>query len=235
MSASATQPREPSQGQPPYSRANPSPRYRELNALYRQMHEQGAHGSAPEQTFPGLSLPPQAGAIKQLIDRFGARTILDYGCGKGLQYQPMSLKNEATGESWPDMRHFWGVQSITCYDPAYEPFMTLPEGRFDGVICTDVLEHCPQEDMAWILEELFAYARGFVFANIACYPAKKTLPNGENAHCTIQPPQWWAGHIRELCARYPAVAAKFVVAFFEQTAEGPKPRKVTLQSDHFGA
>jgi hypothetical protein len=66
------------------------------------------------------------------------------------------------------------------------PFSALPEGRFDGVVCTDVLEHCPEEDLPWIVGELFGYARLFVFANVACYPAAKKLPNGENAHCTIR-------------------------------------------------
>jgi hypothetical protein len=59
------------------------------------------------------------------------------------------------------------------------------------VICTDVLEHCPEEDLPWIVGELFGYARLFVFANVACYPAMKTLPNGENAHCTIRPVEFW--------------------------------------------
>ena len=26
---------------------------------------------------------------------------------------------------------------------------------------------------------------------MACYPAVATLPNGENAHITVQTPEWW--------------------------------------------
>jgi hypothetical protein len=26
---------------------------------------------------------------------------------------------------------------------------------------------------------------------IACYPAKKHLPDGRNAHLIVQPPEWW--------------------------------------------
>jgi hypothetical protein len=26
---------------------------------------------------------------------------------------------------------------------------------------------------------------------VACYPAQKRLPNGENAHATIRPVEWW--------------------------------------------
>ena len=43
-----------------------------------------------------------------------------------------------------------------------------------------------------IVAEIFSYARRFVYVNVACYPAEKRLPNGENAHCTVRPPEWWA-------------------------------------------
>ena len=90
------------------------------------------------------------------------------------------------------MQEYWGVERIVCFDPAYEPFSRAPQGLFDGVICTDVLEHCPEADLPWIIAELFGFARRFVFASIACHPAVKRLPNGENAHCTVRPPPFWA-------------------------------------------
>jgi hypothetical protein len=31
-----------------------------------------------------------------------------------------------------------------------------------------------------------------VYLNVACFPARKTLPNGDNAHATVRPPQWWS-------------------------------------------
>ncbi len=64
-----------------YSRANPSPRYRELIGLYARMHVEG-------ETFSGASLLPHVARIKTLIVATEAKTILDYGAGKGLQYRP---------------------------------------------------------------------------------------------------------------------------------------------------
>ena len=29
------------------------------------------------------------------------------------------------------------------------------------------------------------------FFNVGCYEAAALLPNGENAHCTLKPIQWW--------------------------------------------
>jgi hypothetical protein len=176
-----------------YSRSAPSPRYRRLVEQYHLMHLHGEiHlGIPPEQTFPGQSLPKEAARIKRLIKLTNAKTILDYGAGKGQQYWPLRIRDEEERTDYPDVRTFWGVTDIRCYDPAYTPFTELPIGKFDGVVCTDVLEHCPEEDIPWILDELFSFAVKFVYANVACFPARKRLPSGGNAHCTIKPAKWW--------------------------------------------
>jgi hypothetical protein len=174
-----------------YSRDNPSPRYRRLLELYREMHVRGELMRAipAEQTFPGKSLIPQAHHVRRLVQETGARSILDYGSGKGTQYRPMPLAQN--GECWQSMQEYWKVEGVSCYDPAYAPFSRLPSGRFDGVVSTDVLEHCPEDDLEWIVAELFSFATRFVFASVACHPAAKCLPNGENAHCTVQAPAFW--------------------------------------------
>jgi len=214
-----------------YSRRNPSPRYTELTALYRSMHREGdvQNNIAPEHTFPGQSVIPQAAQIKQWIEKTGAKTILDYGSGKGLQYET-ELKKKDGSASWPSVKAYWGTQ-VQCYDPSYPPFSTLPEGTFDGVICTDVLEHCPEEDMPWIIDEIFSYARKFVFANAACYAAKKTLPNGENAHCTIRPAAWWAELVKVIGDRHPAVAYLFLVQHIVPSPNGPQMQVMALRKD----
>ncbi len=189
-----------------YSRANPSARFVNLLDQYRQMHREGdtRHGLSAAETFNGRSLPRQAHRIRALIGKTAAKTILDYGCGKGTQYRPATLMENGVPR-WNSMQEYWGVDAIACYDPGYEPFSTLPQGKFDGVVCTDVLEHCPEEDLEWIAGELFSYARKFVFANVACYPARKTLPSGENAHCTILPVERWHALFDAVAARSPGV------------------------------
>ncbi len=175
-----------------YSRDNPSPRYLELLGYYQEMHEKGAvtQNIPPEETFDGRSLPKHASNIQQIINILGSRTILDYGSGKGNQYKPTPIELP-NGQKFSDIQSFWGVESITCFDPGHEPFSQLPKGTFEGVVTTDVLEHCPKEDIPWIVDEIFGFATEFVYVNVACYPAAKTLPNGENAHCTLEEPDWW--------------------------------------------
>ena len=42
-----------------------------------------------------------------------------------------------------------------------------------------------------VMKEIFEMAQKFVYLNIAMYPAITVLPNGENAHCTLKPKEWW--------------------------------------------
>jgi hypothetical protein len=211
-----------------FSRQNPSPRYLELVGMYRQMHLEGekARDLPPEKVFPGESLPVHAIPIKELIDRTGTRTLLDYGAGKGMQYtwRGLTLKD---GRTVGDLKSFWGVESITCYDAAYPPFTQLPAGRFDGVVCTDVLEHCPESDIEWILDEIFGYADKFVYGNIACHLAKSILPNGENAHCTARPESWWKPRLARVAARRPGVRFRFILENKIRTWYGAKKRRRT--------
>ena len=169
---------------------------------------------------------PHCVTIRDLIRKSGAATILDYGCGKGIAYDmsPIEIPGHGREESLLD---YWDVATVHCYDPCYQPYSKLPEGRFCGVINTDVLEHCPEEDLGWIVRELFSYADRFVFANIACYPALTHLPNGENAHLTIREPSWWEQLFLSVAQERPQVEWRIVT----ESIEGSKP---SLQMQTFG-
>ena len=65
--------------------------------------------------------------------------------------------------------------------------------------------------MPWIVEEMFSAARKFVYANVASYPAHKRLPNGENAHATQQPAEWWDVLLRSCASRHPGVTYRFKI------------------------
>jgi len=218
-----------------YSRANPSPRYRELTALYRTMHAEGERfmNLPAERTFPGFSLPANAERIKRLIDATGARNILDYGSGKGFQYDLRDVRL-ADGQIVSSIADYWDVDYTHCYDPSFPPFSKLPQGKFDGVISTDVLEHCPEEDLLWIVGELFGYAERFVFATVACYPARKRLPTGENAHCTIRPARWWAELAGATAAPHPGVTWEFWIQEREGDHESARIIESRIGSDGGG-
>lgn len=198
------------------SRENPSPRYRQLLAFYQRMHTQGydrvVNGTTvhtrPAEAFPGNELPLFAQPIKQLITLCGARTLLDYGAGKGKQYEwPLTVE----GRSYPSVRAYWNDVDVQCYEPALGAAPLPVDARFDGVLCTDVLEHIAESDIPWVLNELFGRTRHFVFASIACFEALARLPDGSNAHCTVHPPAWWKGLLNVVAAHHPHV--RFLIAF----------------------
>lgn len=205
-----------------FSRQNPSPRYLELTRLYRRLHEEGEPrlGLAPEATYPGASLFTHIKHVKDHIEQTGARTILDYGCGKGHQYRAAKLVIKDVG-TWQGVSDYWGVDEINCYDPSVERFSRLPQGAFDGVISTDVLEHCPEQDLPWIVAEMFGYATRFVFANVACYPARTTLPNGENAHCTVRPLDWWSALFAQAAKARPEIRWTVMVEKTDDDCDAP--------------
>jgi len=131
--------------------------------------------------FRGSSLSQHTKDIRKLIDKTKSTTLLDWGCGAASEYRaaiPIHKK--------------WGIkQRPTLYDPAFEKFSTRPTGSFHGVICTDVLEHVPEEEVDALVLTLFDYAERFVFASVCCRPASKFFDDGTNMHVTVKPYQWW--------------------------------------------
>jgi len=194
-----------------YSVSNPSPRFKLLGELYRQIHERGIEGGVEgSKVFGGGSLLSHIEIVGKLAHQTGARTVLDYGSGKGLLYAQKGIYLP-NGQKISSVREFWGVDHIQLYDPGVEEFSARPETNFDGVVSTDVLEHIPEEDIDWVLGECFQFARSFLYMNIASYPAKKILPNGWNAHITVESPAWWRERIEKAARNWAGNAYVFDV------------------------
>jgi hypothetical protein len=192
-----------------YTREQPSPRYEELSTLYGEMHEfDGGEQGASGQNFNGFSLIPHAEAIRNLIIQTGSQTVMDYGCGKGLQYKNVVIELP-DGTKFENVVAYWGLDRVACFDPGVPEFSAMPAAAFDGVVSTDVLEHCPEEDLPWILREMAGKAEKFMFATVALYPAAKILPNGENAHCTLKSPDWWQALLEDVLASRPELSYRF--------------------------
>jgi len=145
-----------------------------LKELYEKMHSEGC--------YDGHSMfRDDTRALLGLVAGTRSRTLLDFGGGKGYQYSKDHLN-----------RNF-GIEDtkVTIYDIGVPEFSTLPLGRFDGVVSTDVLEHIPEEELPGVLDTIFSKATKFVYIAVFCGPALQVLPDGSNAHCTIKEPGWW--------------------------------------------
>ena len=140
------------------------------------------HHSDPE-NFQGESLTPHIENIKHLIKKTNSKTALDYGCGKAKLYYNQNV------------HLYWGIEQMGLYDPAIEQLNKIQLDNFDCVISTDVLEHIPESEILNTLKLIFKLSNKCVYLNIAMYPADTILSNGENAHCTLKPIQWWRNQI----------------------------------------
>jgi tetratricopeptide (TPR) repeat protein len=206
-----------------YHRQNPSPVYLSLIDMYNKLHVNGDSENKidSQKMYAGGSILPWISTIKKLITLTDSQTLLDYGSGKGLQYKDLLLEDKDQLK-YRGLQDYWEVDAIYCYDPAYLPYQKLPQKQYDAVISTDVMEHCHQEDIKWIIDEIFSLAGKFVFINIACYQAGKSLPNGENAHCIIGPAVWWDQIFQLVVSSYPRVKYCILLEYLWTDVEGEK-------------
>lgn len=110
-----------------------------------------------------------------------ARSILDYGCGRG-----------RLGTALRKSR--WGG-SIKQYDPCVPAYAALPP-KCDLVLCVDVLEHIEPDKLETVLRHLRSCTRRGAYVVIATRPSNKTLPDGRNAHLIIESAAWWVRQFR---------------------------------------
>ena len=60
--------------------------------------------------------------------------------------------------------------------------------------------------------ELFKLANKFVFIVIACYPAKKTLPDGRNVHLCIKSVKDWKKIIKDIRLKFSNISPYVICA-----------------------
>jgi 2-polyprenyl-3-methyl-5-hydroxy-6-metoxy-1,4-benzoquinol methylase len=115
--------------------------------------------------------------IKNLVLKNNVRSILDYGCGKGhfIEYA---------------QANFPGVR-VEGFDVASEKYAKLPDGKFDMVVCLDVMEHVEFGALSNVLSEIRQRDGKLFFCSVANYPAQKKLSDGRNAHVTQLPFGYW--------------------------------------------
>jgi hypothetical protein len=118
------------------------------------------HEKSQGKTFSGRFTWKQRKRIKEVIDRVGATSLLDYGCGFGKQYDPVDKRNhDETGRT---LEQFWGL-GATKYDPAVRRYKAEPRGKFDIVICIQVLTSIPRADLPWVIDRLYGFANKAIF------------------------------------------------------------------------
>lgn len=118
-----------------------------------------------------------------LVRKLRCKTVLDYGCGH-------ETVKRGLGQRASDLEVFG-------YDPAIAEVSALPDPA-DFVVCTDVMEHVEEQYVADVIGHIHSLAIRGVYFSIGLVPAKRSLPDGTNAHITLMPSSWWIAHVLAL-------------------------------------
>ncbi len=161
------------------------PDYHDHILAYQEMHATRFYGSSATELH--------LGSVAKVVADLKPASILDWGCGRS-----------------DLVAHFWldGRRRIERYDPAIPQYKRLPLGRFDLVLCTDVLEHVPMASVDRVLAEIKEKSDRVLFT-ISTKLARARLPDGRNAHVTLLTRAEWKrwlgdyfGEVHEMPSKY---------------------------------
>lgn len=141
-----------------------SDEYRDLNA---EMHQDPAFGAGAHAHAP---------LVLKLCRDNGYQSVLDYGCGKGTLKQ--ALVKDSLG------------LAVEEYDPAVKGKDGDPQA-VDLVVSLDVFEHIEPDLLIQVLEHISGKANKALLAFISLQEARRTLPDGRNAHLIVEDDSWW--------------------------------------------
>ena len=116
-------------------------------------------------------------SVQPFLEQYQPTSVLDFGCGHGALMTSIQ-------QAYPDIR-------VEGYDPGNANHNRIPKRSFDVVVSADVLEHIEPEHFVATLRTISSKMIVAGWFRIACYPAKKHLPDGRNAHLIVESPDWW--------------------------------------------
>jgi cyclopropane fatty-acyl-phospholipid synthase-like methyltransferase len=116
-------------------------------------------------------------SVQPFLEQYQPTSVLDFGCGHGALMDSIQ-------QAYPNMR-------VEGYDPGNSAHNRIPKSSFDAVVSADVFEHIEPGHLAETLRMISDKMIVAGWFRIACYPAKKHLPDGRNAHLIVESPAWW--------------------------------------------
>ncbi|MFN2376059.1 MAG: mitochondrial fission ELM1 family protein [Candidatus Binatia bacterium] len=167
--------------------------YTEFVARVRRARTRGGAGAVPPLATP-LPPPPQAG-LGQLLTQASAHSILEFTLA--------GPRNEAVESR---VGKYPGATLTTC-DPtaAAADSVDVPLGPFDAVLCTSGVELLSNEDIPWVLDQLFYRARRAVFVTVDDVPRTVRLADGSTIALASRGFGWWRKHLEASSRNQPEV------------------------------
>ena len=118
--------------------------------------------------------------VVDLCRKANAKTVLDYGCGKG------NLK--------PKLLALAPSLNVQEYDPAIPGKTKFPR-LAEIICCLDVMEHIEPEYLDEVLKHIASLTIRCCLMRVSLLLAAKILDDGRNAHLILETPEWWTERI----------------------------------------
>jgi hypothetical protein len=122
--------------------------------------------------------------VHDFVSKYRPQSLVDWGCANG------NLLNRLEQD-------FSSVQELAGYDPGNPEYNAVPAGTYDCLVSCDVIEHFEPELLDESLQLMQSKFTQSAFLIIACYPAKKFLADGRNAHLIVENADWWLERIQQ--------------------------------------
>ena len=129
-------------------------------------------------------LLPKYDLVHNFVAEYQPWSVVDWGCANGFLLNRLE-------QDFPSVRELGG------YDPGNPDYMVVPTGTYDCLVSCDVIEHFEPDQLNESLKLMQSKFQRAAFLIIACYPAKKTLEDGRNAHLIVENCAWWLDRVQQ--------------------------------------
>jgi SAM-dependent methyltransferase len=134
--------------------------------------------------------------MKQWFNKFKPKTILDLGCGYG-HYG--FVANEFLGCEYLGIdKSQWVVDNkrynLDIRQGKIPSSLFLPDSDYDLVLCADILEHIPEDEIDMAIEIISGLGKNFIFS--IPFEGDPNLEN-DKTHLVKKSKEWWVSKLSE--------------------------------------
>lgn len=154
-----------------------------------------ARGSGGDGAPVAPAAPPPLAGLGEMLAQAGARSILEFTLAG-----PRNEALESRVGKYPNA-------TLTTFDPTATGAagMDVPLGPFDAVLCSTGLELLSNEDIPWVLDQLFYRARRAVFVTVHDVPRSVRVADGGTITVAQRGFAWWRNQMEAASRNRPEV------------------------------
>jgi SAM-dependent methyltransferase len=137
-------------------------------------------------------LDTYAGMLESI---FKPTSVFDAGCAYGFVVD--WFQGQGRESAGCDISDFAVSHSPHCYVSTLDT-IPEPDGKYELVTSTEVLEHIPEDQIKVVLQELARISSKYIVLLVAMFPEGTTHDPGDTTHVTFHPREWWVEQVENL-------------------------------------